>query len=115
MLFGKKTLDIPTAAQALPGRAQAIPTAQVHFVNGRPLHGPWPEGLEQAVFAMGCFWGVERIFWQIPGVCGQEQCSGPDVQSRSASSMLSIEVWVSARSPTPTEARCRPAKSASSS
>ncbi len=68
MLFGKKTLDIPTAAQALPGRAQAIPTAQVHFVNGRPLQGPWPEGLEQAVFAMGCFWGVERIFWQIPGV-----------------------------------------------
>ena len=68
MFFAKKTLDLPTADTALPGRANPIPTAQTHFVNGRPLKGPYPDGLETAVFAMGCFWGVERIFWQVPGV-----------------------------------------------
>lgn len=67
MLF-RKPAEMPTAETALPGRSQPIPTAQTHFVNGQPLHGPYPEGLETAVFAMGCFWGVERLFWQIPGV-----------------------------------------------
>jgi len=67
-MFFRKPLDIPTAEAALPGRAQPIPTADRHFVNGHPLKGPYPEGLELAQFAMGCFWGVERIFWQIPGV-----------------------------------------------
>ncbi len=63
-----KPLDLPTAANALRGRPAAIPTAERHFVNARPLKGPYPEGLETAYFAMGCFWGVERKFWQLPGV-----------------------------------------------
>lgn len=67
MLF-RKPAEMPTAESALPGRNQPIPTAQTHFVNGQPLQGPYPEGMETAVFAMGCFWGVERLFWQIPGV-----------------------------------------------
>lgn len=68
MIFGRKMLELPTPEQALPGRAHAIPTAETHFVNGRPLKGPYPEGLETAIFAMGCFWGEERKFWQVPGV-----------------------------------------------
>ncbi len=68
MLFSRKPLDLPTAATALPGRPTAIPTAETHFVNGRSLQGPYPEGLELAMFGMGCFWGVERKFWRLRGV-----------------------------------------------
>ncbi|MBV9996298.1 MAG: peptide-methionine (S)-S-oxide reductase MsrA [Caulobacteraceae bacterium] len=67
-MFFRKPLEKPSRETALPGRAQPIPTAERHFVNGRPLKGPYPEGTRSAQFAMGCFWGVERIFWQIPGV-----------------------------------------------
>ncbi|MET3525981.1 hypothetical protein ABID41_001076 [Phenylobacterium koreense] len=68
MLFAKKTSELPSPDTALPGRSNPLPTAELHFVNGRPLKGPYPEGLEVADFAMGCFWGVERKFWQVPGV-----------------------------------------------
>jgi len=68
-MFGfRKKLSLPTTAEALPGRAQAIPTAERHFINGRPLKGPFPEGLETIVVGLGCFWGAERKFWQLPGV-----------------------------------------------
>lgn len=63
-----KKLKLPEAAEALPGRAGPIPTATRHFVSRRPLHGPYPEGLETAYFGMGCFWGAERLFWQTDGV-----------------------------------------------
>jgi peptide-methionine (S)-S-oxide reductase len=67
-MFFRKTLEIPTRETALPGRDQPLRTAERHFVNGRPLKGPYPEGAQLAQFAMGCFWGVERMFWQVPGV-----------------------------------------------
>ena len=65
--LGRKS-QMPAAGAALPGRATAIPTAETHFVSGRPLKGPWREGLAVATFGMGCFWGVERKFWSLPGV-----------------------------------------------
>ena len=60
----RKKTEMPTTAETLPGRPAAIPTAETHFVNGRPLAGPYPEGIRKAVFGLGCFWGAERKFWQ---------------------------------------------------
>ncbi|MGO4170582.1 peptide-methionine (S)-S-oxide reductase MsrA [Bosea sp. TAF32] len=60
----RKKTEMPTAAETLPGRPAAIPTAETHFVNGRALAGPYPEGTRKALFGLGCFWGAERKFWQ---------------------------------------------------
>jgi peptide-methionine (S)-S-oxide reductase len=68
MFFSSKPTSVPSAAECLPGRGTAIPTAEMHFVNGRPLQGSVPQGMEQAMFGMGCFWGVERMFWGLDGV-----------------------------------------------
>ena len=67
-MFGRKALELPTRETALPGRSHPIPTAQAHVINGHALKGPYPEGMETAIFAMGCFWGEEKKFWAVPGV-----------------------------------------------
>jgi len=68
MLFRTKN-EMVSEADALTGRTdQTMPVPATHHVNGRPLQGPWPEGFQTAVFGLGCFWGAEEIFWQIPGV-----------------------------------------------
>jgi len=66
--FASTKLTLPTAAQALPGRAEALPVPERHFVTRNPLRPPFPAGLERAVLGLGCFWGAERRFWQTPGV-----------------------------------------------
>ncbi len=64
----RKSHEMPQADEALPGRDTPMPTADSHFVNHRPLKPPFPEGLQQAIFGLGCFWGAERCFWETPGV-----------------------------------------------
>ena len=65
MSLFRKSAEMPTRETALKGRETPIPTAERHFVNGRPLRGAYPEGMEKAVFGLGCFWGAERKFWQL--------------------------------------------------
>ena len=66
-LFRKKAV-MPTKEDALPGRSAPLPVPEKHFVNGHRINPPFPAGLQEAVFGMGCFWGAERLFWQTPGV-----------------------------------------------
>src|ERR1700745_1558654 len=65
MFSFRKKLEMHAHEEALPGRATPIPTARTHFVNGRPLKGPYPAGLAMAMFGLGCFWGAERKFWEL--------------------------------------------------
>src|SRR6266496_4144235 len=64
--FGRPSM--PTPEQTLPGRSDPILEPGVHTILGTPLAGPWPEGTQTAVFGLGCFWGAEKAFWQLPGV-----------------------------------------------
>src|SRR6187200_968298 len=68
MWFDTRKPQMPSKTSALPGRAQRMPVPARHFVNGNPLAPPFPAGMEVAVFGLGCFWGAERKFWQMPGV-----------------------------------------------
>jgi len=67
-MFGRHQTRMPTAEDALPGRSQPMPVTETHLVLGTPLTPPFPDGMETAVFGMGCFWGAERKFWQADGV-----------------------------------------------
>lgn len=67
-LSAGKRLELPTAADALPGRAEQVKVPKAHFVNGAPIQPPFPDGMETIIFGLGCFWGAERIFWQADGV-----------------------------------------------
>ena len=67
-MFGSKKQEMIAPEDALAGRSEPVATADTHFVNGTSIHPPFPDGMEIAYFAMGCFWGAERIFWKIPGV-----------------------------------------------
>ena len=68
MLFARHKSRMPTPEEALPGRDEAVPVPERHLVKGTPLRPPFPDGMETAIFAMGCFWGAERTFWTAPGV-----------------------------------------------
>jgi peptide-methionine (S)-S-oxide reductase len=68
MLFTRKQVSLVDASSALPGRPEEMPVPAKHEVLGTPLRGPFPDRIETAIFGLGCFWGAERIFWELPGV-----------------------------------------------
>jgi len=68
IMFSKKPLTVPSKADALPGRLERMPVPDAHFVNRNRLTAPFPEGMQRALFGMGCFWGAEKKFWSMPGV-----------------------------------------------
>ena len=68
MFFRRTPAPPPAPEDCLPGRSEPIPVPDAHFVHGRPLVGPWPEGMDTLVIGMGCFWGAERLYWDLPGV-----------------------------------------------
>jgi peptide-methionine (S)-S-oxide reductase len=72
MWFSRKTSSLPAPEDALPGRERRMPVAERHFVLGTPLDAPVPDGLQEIVFGLGCFWGAERIFWETEGVYSTE-------------------------------------------
>jgi len=67
-LFNRDKMSMPSPEDALPGRAEPLPVPEHHFVNGERLAAPYPDGTQLAMFAAGCFWGVEKTFWNVPGV-----------------------------------------------
>src|SRR4051812_30843471 len=68
MFGGSQKLRMPSPTEALPGRAEKMPVPSSHHVSGNPMEPPWPNGMEVALFGLGCFWGAERMFWQLDGV-----------------------------------------------
>jgi peptide-methionine (S)-S-oxide reductase len=67
-IFKRPDVKLPSSNQALPGRPTPIGAQGQHYVNGKPLRGPWPDGVQTAIFGLGCFWGAERRFWETPGI-----------------------------------------------